>query len=126
MQALIEALDRRFQESPLAAALDGKLYLAEVPRETRLPYAVYTLVSVTPEYTFSDTHERVSIQVDLFAGTHEEAVALYEGLRDTFDDCRLEVAGYRFGKMERVQAQEVKEPHFWRWITEYIVTLEEV
>jgi hypothetical protein len=126
MKALFDAIFARFQDSILHAVLAGKLYWDEAPQETRLPYAVCTLISDTPGYTFTDTHERVLIQFDLYAADHDTANDLYEGLKDLFDDCDLTVAGYRFGKMERISAQRIKEPHYWRWIVEYIVTLEKV
>ena len=124
MKALFEAIAERFSGSALDTALDGQLFAGRAPQGTELPYGSYIQVSDVPSYTFDTTHERVTLQFDLYAREKGQAADLYEVLKAVFDDCRLNVSGYEFGKMERIFAQEIQEKHCWRWIVQHVVKLE--
>lgn len=126
MKALFQAIYIVFQGSALDESLDGKLFPDETPQGKRLPYGIYSMTSAVAGYTFTDVHERVLLQFDLYAATDVDADDLYEDLKALFDDCSLSVTGFRFGKMERVSAQRIKDPHYWRWIVEYVITLEKI
>lgn len=128
MKAILEAIYGRFTAEPpgdLYTGLGGQLYADEAPQGTRLPYGVFALVAATPVRSFTETQERAQVRFDLYAADQDAAADLYEDLLALFEGCALSPAGYQFLKMERIQSQQLKEPHCWRWMVSFHVWAEE-
>jgi hypothetical protein len=78
--------------------ISGRLYCEDVPEGVfDLPYAVFFIVSNSPEYPGGKTIEQTMIQFSLFCSAANSAQAnkhILGHLWALFDDCILTVAGY--------------------------------
>lgn len=78
--------------SPTVTALLGsnptRLYpFGEAPRKRQTPYAVWQIIGGAPENHLTDAPDvdRYSVQVDVYATTGSDAVAVAEALRDAIE-----------------------------------------
>lgn len=108
LRALIKAIYAHVAGSEFLTLL-GKPLALHAASSVDLPYAVLTPIAITPGYTFDTVHEHARIQFDVFTENNEAAVTLSESLASLFDDCRLEIEGYRFIGMERMQIRPSSE-----------------
>ena len=128
MKELLTAIYSRFTGSALEIDLTGGMHLHQAPLGTAMPYGVFLLVSVTPEYTFDTVHEHVLVQMSLYSD-RESAVQITDlaaAQPSLYDDCRLDVTGYRFGGMERELSQMFRDDDHWHHMTQYRVVLEKI
>lgn len=60
-----------------------RIYRDEAPQDPERPYGVWLVVSGVPENTLSETpgHERVTVQLDLYAATQEVSAAVAQAVR---------------------------------------------
>jgi hypothetical protein len=88
MDALIKAINTR-----MTAQLGYSAHVTEAPEGTALPYAVLTVVSEVPSYTFTSLNQRTVIQFDVYAVSQAAALSRAKALKAAFDDCSLSVTG---------------------------------
>jgi hypothetical protein len=73
--------------------INGRLYRNRAPAETEFPYAVYFIVSGTPDDVFNKKGRNILIQFSLFSASESavEITTMYNDLHSLFDDCTLTI-----------------------------------
>lgn len=135
MKALMQAIDSRFRAtngvpsgpSAFYTAVGGKLYLAKVPQNTALPYAVMDLVTDTPADTFTESLENCTVQIAAFLAADKSAstaMDALEAIKALYDNCTLTLTGYACIYMQRENAFADTTDGIWRVVAEYRILLE--
>jgi len=110
MKAVFEAITAKASGSSLSTDLTGdSFFLNEAPSGTAAPYGVYQLISDVPTFTFDTTGEEILIQFSLYAEQHQ-VLDLFEDLKTLFDNCKLNITGYRLVTMEREFSRLISDP----------------
>ena len=96
MQALSTAIYGKLAGSALDTDIGGRLFKAEAPQDSQLPYGVFFIVSNVPEYPGGKTIEQVLLQFSLFssASGSTEIETMLTHLRSLYDDVVLTITGY--------------------------------
>jgi len=83
--------------------IGGRMYLNIAPQESSFPYAVYFSVTDDNDPDFTDDHEDIEIQFNIFTQNNSalEAGQLLESLKTMFDFCALDVAGWSHLNFQR-------------------------
>ena len=135
MKNLFTGIYTEFESAPASSfynALTGGLHLEEAPQGTAFPYATYSLVTNSPEYTWTNRIEEATIDFNLYSDSESgglEIVGLYEKLKEQFDDVNLTVTGYSFLKFRRENAwlnklpSEIPNKSIWGYTVQYGVQL---
>lgn len=132
MKPLIQAILNRFNSSPANAfytAMGGKLYFRKVPQVQVPPWAALDLITDTPDWTFSESMEEVTVQISAYLGAEKSAsnaLDALEAMKALYDDCELTVTGFRSIFMRRENAFVDDTDGVWRAIGEYRILLEKV
>ena len=133
MNSLFTAIFSHFSattDSGLYSDLSGRMYLNFAPQGVTFPYCVYSSVVDIDELDFSDEREDFTIQFDIFTENNSaiEAGQLLESLKTMFDDCSLNVTGWRHLEFSRVGVTPNNdfstEPAIQGYSVEYDVLLE--
>ena len=71
------------------------MYKSQAPENTEFPYAVYRVVTNTPERTFSEDYENTTIQFSLFsiASGTTEIENMFTTLKALYDEIPFTVSG---------------------------------
>ena len=99
MNALYRAVMVHFGLTPDSGFYDdigGRLYLNHAPQEATFPYCVFFMVSDDTDPDFTDEHEEITLQFNIFSQENSalEAGNLLESLKTMFDYCHLNVLGW--------------------------------
>lgn len=107
-------------------ALGGRLYLHMAPQGATAPYAVYMLISNVPDWTFTDGHERATIQFSIYSAAQSasEVCDAMDALQALYDDCALAVTGFSPLYMQRGLSRLLRDEDTWAYHVEYDVLLE--
>jgi len=131
MLELFEAIYNHYLADPLADNLKG-LYHTEAPQEAEFPYAVFSLVSNTQEFTFSENFENCLIQFNIYSreSSPKEICDLYELLKGNtvagtgFDFLDLSIDDYRAVSLLRENAILTHIEGVWQYSVTYRAVLE--
>ena len=131
MDDLFTAVYNEFSSVPLSSfysGTSGQLYLEEAPSTAEMPYAVYNMVNSNHDWTWTSNFEETVFDFNLFSdstGGATEITALYEKMKDQFDDCTLTVTGYSHLKFRRESAWLLKDSNaipnksIWQYTVQY-------
>jgi len=83
--------------------VSGRLFHNVAPQGSTFPYCVYFSVDDLDDLDFSDEHEDFLLQFNIFSKSNSalEAGELFESLKTMFDDCNLNVTGWRHLEFKR-------------------------
>jgi len=83
--------------------IGGRMYLNVAPQEAVFPYCVYFQVADDYNPDFTDDHEEIEIQFNIFTQDNSslEAGSLLESLKTMFDFCALNVSGWSHLNFQR-------------------------
>jgi len=130
MKNLLTAIYSKFTTGPptIYTNLGGKMYLAEAPQDTAMPYCVYDLISDVPEYHFGFQHESVLIQFSIYTDDSSATNVMTYGtnLKALYDNCSMSVSGYTHIDFNRDQSDRLlrdPEGETWQWSVDYTVLL---
>lgn len=109
--------------------IGGRLYFTRAPQGATFPYAVFWMVSHSPEYYFNnELYEEFAIQFDLFDEDQSSSnIGTYvSNMQTLFDDAAVTVTGYGTLIFERELAHLLRHEdiNIWQWAVEYTVLLE--
>lgn len=129
MKALTTAIFSKLSGSTLSADIGGRLFKHEAPEGAEYPYAVYMVVSNTPEYPGGKTIEKYLVQFSLFsaASGSTEVEDMLTHLRTLYDDCTLTIIGNTSIYFVRGNFSPMREEHttpagtvgVWHYMQEY-------
>ena len=131
MDDLFSAIYTEFSSVPLSSfysGTSGQLYLEEAESTAEMPYAVYNMVNSNHDWTWSSDFEETVFDFNLFSdstGGATEITALYEKMKDQFDNCSLTVTGYSHLKFIRENAWLSKDSNaipnksIWQYTVQY-------
>jgi len=107
--------------------IGGRLYKNKADQDAPLPYAVYFLVSDTPEFTFTDTFEDVLIQFNLHSESSSSSNIedMYTHLKALYDWCSLTITDNTHLFMRRESANLITdEDGDWQYSVTYRIMME--
>ena len=73
----------------LKTALTGGLHLEQAPQGTSEPYGVYRIITDRPDYFFTEMHEIITVQFDIYALSDATRTDIYTKLTALYDDSKL-------------------------------------
>lgn len=113
MKNLTTAIYSKASGSSFMTALGSRLYKGRAPQGTTYPFAVFFVVSNTPQKTFSEDYENVIVQFSLFSSVSgtTEIENLYTYLKVLYDECSLTITGATLVWMKRNNAVFLVEDH---------------
>jgi hypothetical protein len=113
--------------SDFKTAIGGRFYLSEAPQSATYPFAVYSLVSLMPDYIFSAEMVEPTIQISIFSNDTgaDEVVTAWGYMTTLFDDAAISVTGYGTVEFRRDLANLIREPetNVWHYATDYELIL---
>jgi hypothetical protein len=100
---IFTAIVSKLSGSSLAGDIGDRFYADIAPEGVEFPYCVFSLVTGSPEYTFTENFETLSMQFSLYSISDglTEITSMYEHLTALFDDCTLSISGQTFIWMQR-------------------------
>ena len=113
MLNLSKAIWGELSGSALSAHIANRMYKGQAPEGTDYPYAVYLIVTDTPEHTFTEDYENVIVQFSLFStssGT-TEVENMYTDLKTLYDEKSFSITGSTLIWMRRTNAAFIVEDH---------------
>lgn len=113
MKELTTAIWGKLSGSTLAGYISNRLFKGRAPDDADYPYAVYMVVTNTPERTFTEDFENTTIQFSLFSissGT-TEIENMYSALKGLYDEQPLTITGSTLVWMRRDNAVFSVEDH---------------
>lgn len=129
MKNLTTAIFGKLAGSTFSTDIGGRLFKGEAPKGAEYPYAVYMIVSNTPEYPGGKTIERYLVQFSLFsaASGSTEVETMLTDLRALYDDCALTITGNTSIYFIRGNLSPMREEHttpagtvgVWHYVQEY-------
>ncbi|MCK9597714.1 MAG: DUF3168 domain-containing protein [Sphaerochaeta sp.] len=113
MKELSTAIFSKLSGSALSAHIGNRLFKGRAPEGAEYPYAVYIIVSNSPEKTFSEDFENTIIQFSLFsaASGSTEVEDMYEDLIALYDECAMTLTSSTLVWMKRTNATLMIEDH---------------
>jgi len=95
MIELSKAIYSKISGSSFSTAIGGRFFEDEAPEGADYPYAIYKIVSSTPDYVFAGKHEDYLVQFSMFstASGSTEIKTITEYLKTLFDECSLTITG---------------------------------
>lgn len=129
MREVEEAIFNRYNSGGSFHDAVTKLRFGWAEPKDVLPYAVYHIISNTPDWQFGDTYyENVRVQFSLFSESNSstEVEQLYTYLKELYDWCTLVVTGYTCLYMRRVSASLTRDTTYnvWQYNVDYEVMLD--
>jgi len=102
-----------------------ELFDEEAPQGTPLPYALFSLPVISPEYAFHGlSAEHVLAHFEIYSGDRSQSWAFYEALKGAYDDCQLTIPGMELQRMERSTVNRSSSENTFRFMVTYIVQLQ--
>lgn len=94
-------------------AIGSRLYKGRAPEGAAYPFAVFFVVTNTPEKTFSEDYENVIVQFSLFSSASgtTEIEDMYTHLKALYDECSLTITDATLVWMQRDNAVFLAEDH---------------
>ncbi len=136
MRALSTAIYSKVAGSPFYTAIGGRFYKNRVPQDMAWPYAIYFIITNSPENTFTDHIENVIVQFSLFSSTSSssEIEDLYTLLKNIFDDTTFTITGNKLIVLERQSASLESIPadteegtgEYWQYDIDFNITMQRV
>jgi len=131
MKDLFRAVYDHYTGDPLSDSLTA-MYNTEAPYDAEFPYAIFSLVSNTQDFTFTEDFENCLVQIDLFSdkSSPEEICNLYELLKgdptigEGFDFLELSIENYETVSLVRENATLIRLEGIWQYTVTYRVLLE--
>ena len=113
MKNLTTAIWGRLSGSSFSTAIGGRMYKSQAPENTEFPYAVYRVVTNTPERTFSEDYENTTIQFSLFsiASGTTEIEGMFTNLKTLYDEQSFSITGSTLIWMRRATTVFNVEDH---------------
>ncbi len=113
MKNLTTAIYGRLSGSSFSTAIGGRMYKSQAPENTEFPYAVYRVVTNTPERTFSEDYENTTIQFSLFsiASGTTEIEGMFTNLKTLYDEQSFSITGSTLIWMRRATTVFNVEDH---------------
>ena len=130
MKVLFEALYALFStDNTFKTAMGSQFYLHEADQENAsYPYAVYSKPAGSPDWTFTEDQEDITIQISIFSEKNSatEALEAFEYCKSLFDDAALSVSGYSTILMQRGPDRLIRDPesNVWQVVVDYEILLE--
>ena len=95
MLNLLAAIVNKYVGSALSYGVGGRIFLDVAPEGTEYPYIVFTVISDTPDKTFTEVYEDVLIQFSIYSASASAAEigTIYADLIALFDECALTISG---------------------------------
>jgi len=95
MKNLTTAIYGRLTGSALSARIANRLFKGQAPPGATYPYAVFMVVTNTPDHDFSNDYENTIVQFSLFsiASGTTEIENLYTDLKTLYDEKSFTVIG---------------------------------
>ena len=113
--------------SDFRTAVGGRFYLSEAPQSATYPFAVYSLVSLMPDYFFGNNLVDATVQISIFSEDTgaDEVTTAWGHLCNRFDDAAISVTGYGTVEFRRSLANLIREPetNIWHYATDYELIL---
>jgi hypothetical protein len=115
--------------SNFKTAIGGRFYLHEAPQAATFPFAVYTMVSLDPEYYLGGNQLlRPYIQLSIFSNDigATEVTTIWGYMCSRFDDAAINVTGYGTVEFRRSQSRLLRDPepvNIWHYATDYELLL---
>jgi len=121
---LFTAIYNRYSASSLSASLSD-MYHTRAPADAVFPYAVLSLISQRPDWTFTENYENCLIQFSLFNKESSfsavgDEVDLLKGLYDFFD---LLVTYFSTISFVRETVHMLRIESVWQYIVTYRILL---
>jgi len=113
MLNLTKAIWGQLSGSALSAHISNRLFKGEAPEGTEYPYAVYKVVTDTPDHTFTEDYENVIVQFSLFSvlSSTTELENMFTDLITLYDEKSFAVIGSTLVWMRRSTASFQPEEH---------------
>ena len=105
MKALTTAIFKKATGSDFLNRIGSRLFKGRAPEAEIYPFAVFKIVSTSPEKTFTEDYENTTIQFSLFssAASTEELEEIYNDLKTLYDETELTVSGSKLIWMKHCQ-----------------------
>jgi hypothetical protein len=93
MNNLLTSIMTKTSGSSLSAAVGGRIFCDEAPEGTVFPYVVLSIVTDSPDDTFKDKIEDITIQFSLYSTSKgmTEITGMFANLKTLFDDAVLTI-----------------------------------
>lgn len=134
MNVLEQAIVARFnatsygQHNTLYNYVNGQLYNERAKQTATLPYVVFHIIDVVPEWNFGSEFERVRVQFDLLSGDNSpvEVGNMFEALKALYDWQTLSITGYDHIGMRRESSRKTRDmtDDEWNYSVDYEVFFE--
>lgn len=122
---LSKALITKAASSDFLNDVQGRLFKGRAAEGAQYPYAVFLIVSNTPEKTYTEDFENTIVQFSLFsdASGSAEIENMYTHLKALYDECVLTIPGGldTFIWMKRENATLMIEDDVWAYHVDYEV-----
>jgi len=133
MKYLSTALMAKFRETPhnnFYTIISGQLFKEVAKQTATKPYAIFHIISNTPDPNFTSEVEKLRIQFDLYSSEHtsDQIEDMFTYLKELFDWCLLTVSGNTFVYMKRLSANLGKdiEDDIWNLRSDFEVCIEHI
>ena len=95
IDTLLTALASKITGSAFSDGVVGRVWLDSSLPNPEYPYVLYQVISGSPNDTFAEDLEDVSVQFSIFSTSSSaaEIAAIYNNLETLFDDCVLTISG---------------------------------
>ena len=116
--------------NPFYLAVDGRLYDTQAPENAVLPYAVYSVISDVPDWTFTTYFEDIRVQFDIFSKENSavEIDGIYTKFLALWDWCSLTISNNIFLYMRRELVRRFRETEpqasYWHFSIDYMIKVE--
>jgi len=113
-------------------AVGGQMYDTQAPEVATFPYAVYSIISDVPDWTFSTYFDDVRVQFDLFSKENSavEIDGIYTKLINLWDWCTLTISGNTHLWMRRELTRRFKESEvqasYFHYTIDYFIKTEKL
>lgn len=127
MKALCDSIVSKYiGNSALKTATPGGLHFSEAKQGTKMPFSVYDIISLIPNYTFKENYEGATVQFAVYSDKSDcaEVNDIFDKLITVFDWCSLTITGYTSTYMQRTFShieRNTDDPQlrYWQYVIQY-------
>ena len=135
MKELAAAICIRFNSGPMVTSFTG-IYNTVAPNDSVFPYLVFTMISQSTDWTFTERFERYLIQFDIYSeeispvqiGNLYNLLLGNPGVQQGFDFAEFAVSGHTLlwciRESSSLQRWEIEGKKVWNYTVTYDVMLE--
>ena len=100
---LLTAIYSKLSGSTLFNDVGGRVFTDQVPEGTEFPYIVLSIISNTPDNTFTEDYEDTLIQFSIFSISESltEISNIYADMKTLFDECSMTITSNTLIYMKR-------------------------